>query len=154
MYYHIFIGGAVALLATPALAASVEITTRVLTEQRSTAADGTTRIALVPAGRITPGDRVVYQLAYRNSGGQIARDVVIANPVPKGLVYAGPANGSAAPEVSVDGTTFGTLAQLRVRGAGGVQRAASLADVRIVRWRLASVAAGSSGQLSFRATLK
>ena len=80
---------------------------------------------------------------------------MIANPIPANLVYAGPAANSPAPDVSVDGTAFAPLAALRVRGADGVERAATPADVRAVRWRLpAPVAAGADGEMAFRATLK
>lgn len=149
-------GAAVVLLAAalPASAAPVELSTRVLAETRSPAADGSVRIALVPAARVTPGDRVVYQIAYRNGGREVARDVVITNPVPRQLAYAGPAANVPAPELSVDGKQFGTLAQLSVRGADGKLRPAIAADVRVVRWKLAPIAAGSSGQVGFRAILK
>lgn len=150
------IGGAVALLAIPAtaLAQPVEITAHAMVEQRKAAADGTTRITLA-AARVTPGDRIVYQLSYRNSGREPARDLVIANPVPANMTYAGAAEGSAEPELSVDGTTFGSLAQLTVRAADGRVRPALATDVRVVRWRLATpVAAGGAGQVAFRAVLK
>jgi len=151
------IGGAVALLAIPvtAFAQPVEITARAMVEQRKAAADGTTKITLASAARVTPGDRIVYQLNYRNSGREPARDLVIANPVPANMVYAGAAEGSLEPELSVDGTRFGTLPQLTVRAANGQVRPALAADVRVVRWRLAApVAAGGSGQVAFRAILK
>ncbi|NML05163.1 DUF11 domain-containing protein [Sphingomonas sp. G-3-2-10] len=151
-------GGAVALLAiaVPALAVGnpVSISSRVLAEVRKSAADGTTRVELAAPGRVTPGDRVVYQITVRNSGSQAARDLVIANPVPAQLAYAGPAQGSPAPELSIDGQRFAPIAQLTVRTANGQSRAATLADVHIVRWRIASVPAGGSANVSFRATLK
>lgn len=137
-------------MAPPAAAQAVQLVTKVLVETRKPAADGTTRIELATAARVTPGDRVVYQIIYRNPGREAARDLVIANPIPAGLVYAGAAHGSTEPELSVDGRDFGTLAQLRV----GV-RTATAADVRVVRWRLAQpVAPGASGQVAFRAVLK
>jgi uncharacterized repeat protein (TIGR01451 family) len=151
------IGGAVALLAIPAtaLAQPVEITAHAMVEQRKAAADGTTKITLANAARVTPGDRIVYQLSYRNSGREPARDLVIANPVPANMTYAGAVEGSAEPELSVDGTKFGSLAQLTARAADGRVRPALATDVRVVRWRLATpVAAGGSGQVAFRAILK
>jgi uncharacterized repeat protein (TIGR01451 family) len=139
--------------AAPA-APAVEIRTSVLAEKRTSAADGTTRVALVAAGRVTPGDRVVYRIAYRNNGKQAASGLVIANPVPAAMQYAGPSDGSPAPELSIDGQTFGPLSALKVR-SGAVVRAATAADVRVVRWRLTQpVAAGAGGQVSFRAILK
>jgi uncharacterized repeat protein (TIGR01451 family) len=150
------IGASAALFASalPATAQPVELVTRVMVEMREPARDGTTRIVLAPAARVTPGNRVVYQISYRNTGREAARDLVIANPVPAGLIYAGPAQGSPEPELSVDGARFGTLSQLSVRTVTGT-RAATSADVRVVRWRLVKpVAAGGSGQVSFRAILK
>lgn len=151
------LGGAVALLAIPAagLAQPVDLTARAMVEQRKAAPDGTTKITLAPAARVTPGDRIVYQLSYRNTGREPARDLVIANPVPANLVYAGTAEGSAEPELSVDGTRFGRLQQLTVRTADGKVRPALSTDIRVVRWRLNDpVPAGGSGQVAFRAILK
>jgi uncharacterized repeat protein (TIGR01451 family) len=147
---------AVMALAVPfqALAQPVELTTHVLVEVRKPAADGTVRVELARPARVTPGDHVVYQINVRNSGGQVASNIVITNPVPVQLSYAGPAANSAAPELSVDGVHFGTLAQLSVRGADGRPRTATAADVRVVRWKLNPVAAGGSGQVAFRAILK
>jgi uncharacterized repeat protein (TIGR01451 family) len=151
------LSGAVALLtlSVPAMAQPVEITARAMVEMRKAAPDGTTKITLAPVARVTPGDRVVYQLTYRNTGREPARDLVIANPVPANLVYAGAADGGVEPELSVDGTRFGPLSQLAVHTADGATRPATTADVRVVRWRLADpIAAGGYGQVSFRAILK
>ncbi|MEP9360913.1 hypothetical protein [Sphingomonas sp. KR3-1] len=134
--------------------APIEIRTSVLAERRTPAADGTTHVQLAPAARVTPGDRVVYRIDYRNNGTQAATGLVIANPVPAAMQYAGPAEGSPAPEVSADGKTFGPLSALKVR-SGTAFRPAAAADVRVVRWRLAQpVAAGAKGQVAFRAILK
>ena len=84
-------------MAPPAAAQAVQLVTKVLVETRKPAADGTTRIELATAARVTPGDRVVYQIIYRNPGREAARDLVIANPIPAGLVYAGAAHGSTEP---------------------------------------------------------
>ena len=140
-------------LASPAFAA-VEVVAKVLTEKRIAAADGTTRIALSPADRVTPGDTVVYQLAYHNNGTKPVDDLVLSNPVPRDLEYRAPAGGSPAPDLSVDGATFGQLGTLKVKSATGT-RAATAGDVRVVRWRLPQpVAPGSRGQVSFQAVLK
>ncbi|MBO9712195.1 hypothetical protein [Sphingomonas sp.] len=150
------------LLLAPAMAAQaaapavspVRITTTVLAEAREAGPNGTTRIKLVPAKRVVPGDHVVYQLSVTNSGSQPAAGVVIANPVPANMQYVGVAGNSPAPEVSVDGKSFSQLATLKVSAAGRV-RPAVAADVRVVRWRLAQpVAPGGAVQVAFRALLK
>ncbi|VXC33208.1 DUF11 domain-containing protein [Sphingomonas sp. 8AM] len=133
--------------ASPALAAGpLQVASKVMVEARQRAADGTTRIALVPAHRVVPGDRVVFTLAYRNTGAQPLADLVFDNPVPSGVAYRAPAPNSPAPELSVDGRRYGTLAQL-----GAVEPDA----VTHVRWRLARpLAPGASGTFAFQAVLK
>lgn len=143
------------VLTSPAYASGpLEVASKVLVEARQRAPDGTTQVALVPANRVVPGDHVVYVLTYRNTGAQPLADIVFANPLPRSLAYRAPAQGSVAPELSVDGKTYGTLASLSVRDAGGV-RAATPDDVTHIRWRLARpLAAGAQGQFAFQAVLK
>lgn len=146
------IAAAAMAIAAPALAAPggpLQVASKILVEQRSTAADGTVRVTLAPAKRVVPGDRVVFALAYRNTGTKPIADVVFDNPVPAQIAYRAPAQGSPAPELSVDGKTYGPLASLRVG-----DRAATTADVKHVRWRLRTpIAPGAQGQLAFQAVL-
>lgn len=146
----------IAAVAVPALAAGpLELSTKMLIERRVAAADGTTQTTLVRPAKVTPGDRVTVVLDYRNTGAQPLGGVVLANPVPKNMAYRSAAPGSAAPELSVDGQTFGSLDSLRIKTAAGATRAATLDDVTHVRWRLSSpVAAGTKGELAFQAVLK
>jgi uncharacterized repeat protein (TIGR01451 family) len=144
-----------AAFALPAVAGPVDLVTKVLTEKRVAAGDGTTRVDLKATGHAVPGDKLVYQLAYRNIGTQPVKDFVLSNPLPQGVNYVAPADGSPAPELSVDGSTFGSLAALRVKGTDGALRPASTDDVKIVRWRLVqSLAPGAAGQVAFRAVLR
>jgi uncharacterized repeat protein (TIGR01451 family) len=134
----------VALSATPAIAAGpLQVTSKVLVEAKQRAADGTTRVALVPANRAVPGDRVVFVLSYRNTGKQPLSDLVFDNPVPNGVAYRAPAAGSPAPELSPDGQRYAPAGALRAE------------DVTHVRWRLARpLAPGAQGEFAFLATLK
>jgi uncharacterized repeat protein (TIGR01451 family) len=143
------------VVSTAAVAAGpLQVVSKILAEHRVRAADGSTSVTLVPANKVVPGDRVVFVLAYHNTGGQPIGNLVLDNPVPKGIAYRGPSANSTAPEVSVDGKTYGALGALRVRTASGA-RAASPDDVTNVRWRLAGpLAAGAQGQFSFQAVLK
>lgn len=141
--------------ALPAIAGPLSLVSEIRVEKRVAASDGTTRVVLVKADKVVPGDRVVFVLTYRNTGNQPISNLVLANPVPKNIAYRTGNAGSAAPEVSVDGKTFGPLSGLRVASATGGLRAAGPDDVTAVRWRLASpVAAGAQGQLAFQAVLK
>ncbi len=143
-------------LAKPAAASGpLEITSSMMIESRSAAADGTTRVSLVKPTRVAPGDRIVFVLAYHNVGTQPLSNVVLANPLPRAIAYRGVSPGSPAPEVSVDGQTYGALASLRVRALDGSTRPATPDDVTHLRWRIASpLAAGSQGQFAFQAVLK
>lgn len=137
-------------IAQPAIAGPLQVTSRVMAEVPQRAADGSVRMALVPARRAVPGDRVVFELAYRNTGAQPLANIVFDNPVPNGVAYRAAATGSAAPEVSVDGRTFGRLDMLRVAA-----RAARPDDVTHVRWRLdRPLPAGAQGRFAFQAVLK
>ncbi|WP_242140308.1 MULTISPECIES: hypothetical protein [unclassified Sphingomonas] len=146
-----------AAMATPALAAGpLQVESKVLVEQKIRAADGTVRVVLGPPRKVVPGDRVTFVLAYRNTGTQPIANIVLDNPVPKGMAYRGPAAASAAPELSIDGKTYGaSLAALSVMNPIGTLRAATPDDVTHVRWRLARpISPGGQGQLAFNAILK
>ncbi|MDB5715761.1 MAG: hypothetical protein JWO15_3158 [Sphingomonadales bacterium] len=141
--------------ASPASAAGLRVTNTILVQQRVAVADGTTRVTLVPANHVVPGDRVVFRIAYHNEVGQPINGVVLNTPVPANLAYRGPAEGSPVPEVSVDGKSFGPLATLKVIGAQGHWRAAQAQDVTHVRWvRSGAVPVNGAGQYAFEAVLK
>ena len=136
-------------------AGPLAVTSTVMVESKVRGTDGTTRVVLTPARRVVPGDHVVLTLAYQNNGTQPLSNIAFDNAVPKGLAYRNAAPGSAAPQVSVDGRTFGALADLRVPTAGGGWRAAQPDDVTHVRWRLdRPLSAGAKGQFAFQAVLK
>lgn len=148
-----------ALLAAPAGAqpptGPLTVTSRMLVEHRRAAADGTVRVDTVDATRAVPGDRLIVTLAYRNTGRDPIANVVLANPVARQLAYRGPAPGSPAPELSIDGRHFAPLATLQAAAADGGHRPAGVDDVVAVRWRLpAPVAPGAGGTLGFVAVLK
>ena len=132
----------------------VALTSEVFVERTTTDANGASRVSLEPPGVVTPGDRLVFVLTYRNNGASPAADFAVTNPIPESVVFAG--TESAGAVYSVDGgRTWGALAALTIRAADGTSRAATLADVTHVRWRFAqAIAAGNGGQLRFRGTVK
>jgi uncharacterized repeat protein (TIGR01451 family) len=148
---------AVTIATVPAAATAAEplqINSTIMVEAKERAADGSTRVRLVPARRVVPGDRLTLVTTFRNTGQQPLSNVVIANPVPAALSFQAAAAGSPAPEVSADGKTFAPLAALRVADAAGV-RAATPADVTHVRWRVPTpIAPGAEGRFAFAAVLK
>ena len=132
----------------------VALNSNVLVERTTTAADGTARTSLESPGIVTPGDRLVFLLAYHNNAASPATDFVVTNPIPESVSYS--ATESAGAVLSVDGgRTWGELDTLRVRNADGTMRAANASDVTHVRWRLARpIPPGGSGELRFRGIVK
>ncbi|MFC3713938.1 hypothetical protein ACFOMD_15295 [Sphingoaurantiacus capsulatus] len=145
---------AATMAASGAWAQAVAVTTRIFSETFVTGKDGAIERVLKPAAAITPGDRIVYVVTYRNGGRQPAADVVISNPISKHVELIG--DETAGVQMSVDGgKTFGALQTLTVRGANGASRPARRTDVTNLRWILTQpVAAGAEGQVTFKARLK
>ncbi len=101
--------------------------------------------------QVIPGDRLKFTTSYRNETGQSVEDFVITNPLPKAVVLTEPGDF----EVSVDGgKSFGTLESRAVPLPEGGTRPATLADVEQVRWTIASIAPGASGQVTYFASVR
>lgn len=141
--------------AVPAQAAdNVSLKSDVFVQRTVTDAAGRKSTVLAPPKMVTPGDRLVFVLNYRNAGTAPATDFTVTNPIPAAVVYADQA--SAGAQVSVDGgKAWGTLSTLTVAGANGTRRAATTADVTHVRWTLKRpIAAGQGGKLQFAGVVR
>ncbi|WP_324742794.1 hypothetical protein U8326_05285 [Tsuneonella sp. CC-YZS046] len=106
---------------------------------------------LEPAGKMSPGDRVVLVLDWRSPakpGG-----FTLTSPVPKALSYERSSNGME--EISVDGgRNWGRLGALTIRDPEGA-RLATPEDVTHVRWRIpAQAAARGSGRIAYSAIVR
>ncbi len=148
-----------ALLAFSAPAAAiaandVALSSEVLVERVKQEADGSSRVVREQPGVVTPGDKLVFVLSYRNGGAQPASGFVVTNPIPAAIAFAGGESEGAI--VSVDGgKSWGALASLRIANPDGTSRAASPADVTHIRWSFSQpIAAGNAGELSFRGVVK
>ena len=145
-----------ALLAPAAASAAdgVSLTSKVFVERMKPGADGKPVTVREEPGVVTPGDRLVFVLGYRNGGAQPATGFTLTNPIPPAIAFTGTDDASAV--VSVDGgKTWGALASLKVVAADGTRRPAVPADVTHVRWSLGRpIAAGSGGELSFRGVVE
>lgn len=138
--------GASAMAQSPA----VELTGDVKVVRQVTI-DGKTSETMEEPNQVLPGDRLVFSTRYKNNGKDPATDFVVTNPLPQPVKLT-KAEGF---EVSVDGgKAFGALAALKAAGEDGKPRAAGLADVTHVRWRLASIAPGASGEVRYFAEVR
>jgi len=145
-----------ALLAPAAAFAANQVTleSQIQVEREVRNEDGTTRTVLEPTNKVTPGDRLLFTVSYRNVGAEAAADFVVTNPLPSAVTYVGA--DSPEPTVSVDGgASWGSLATLNVKQEDGTTRPAAASDVTHVRWVFNdTIPAGASGKLSFRGVVK
>ncbi|HYG48584.1 MAG TPA: hypothetical protein VD846_11675 [Allosphingosinicella sp.] len=145
-----------AFLAPAAVSAAdnVSLTSKVLVERVKPGPDGKPVTVREEPGVVTPGDRLVVVLSYRNGGDQPATGFTLTNPIPAAVAFTGTDDSSAV--LSVDGgKSWGALASLKVVGADGTSRPAVAADVTHIRWSLRQpIAAGSRGELSFRGVVE
>ena len=155
MYHRILsVAGALALvgaLAGPAFAQGKVALQGDVKLVRQVTENGKTAEKLEEPSQVLPGDQLVFTTRYTNGGTEPATDFVVTNPLP-GPVKLAKVNGF---EVSVDGgKTFGALAALKAAGTDGKTRPAELGDVTHVRWRLASIAPGASGEVKYFAEVR
>jgi uncharacterized repeat protein (TIGR01451 family) len=132
----------------------VSLTSEVFVEKVVKDAKGEPKTVRGAPGVVTPGDKLVFVLSYKNAGAQPATGFTVTNPVPGAVAFSAAESGGS--DVSVDGgKSWGQLAALTIAQPDGSRRAAAPADVTHIRWNFAQpIAAGSGGQLSFRATVR
>lgn len=142
------------LASAPATARCFDVTGKVLVERSSVDSRGFQRTSFEPTTEAAAGDHLVFQLDYVNVRPTTANMIVITNPIPASLIYAG--TDTPGELVSVDGgQTYGQLARLTVTEDTGVTRHALPEDVTHVRWSIhREMPTGTGGQLSFRAVMR
>jgi uncharacterized repeat protein (TIGR01451 family) len=135
-------------------AGNVSLSSEIFVERVKTGPDGKPVVVREAPKVVTPGDKLVFELAYRNQGTQPATDFALTNPMPASVAFAGSESPGAV--FSVDGgKSWGPLASLKVAGPDGKARPATRADVTHIRWSFShAIPAGASGKLSFRGIVK
>jgi uncharacterized repeat protein (TIGR01451 family) len=143
-----------ALIAVPAAASPVALSNNVFVERVSTDAQGNRRVTLEEPKVVTPGDRLVFVLNYRNASAKPAEKFVVTNPMPAAVQFA--EQGDSAAQLSVDGgKNWGNLSTLRVLSSDGGMRPARAEDVTHIRWAFNTpIPAGAGGKLMFRGIVK
>jgi uncharacterized repeat protein (TIGR01451 family) len=153
------IAALVLTMATSAFAADkacVELKTTAETEQE-VIEQGQKVKRLMPAGKVVPGNEIVWTITAKNSCDKATDHVVIGNPVPEHMSYvAGSAMGTGTNiAYSLDGKEFKSGAELRVRDADGTLRAARAEEYRAIRWSYeAAFAPGAVAFVRYRAIVK
>jgi uncharacterized repeat protein (TIGR01451 family) len=151
---RLFLLAFLTLIAAPAAASPVALTNNVFVERISTDAQGNRKVTLEEPKVVTPGDRLVFVLNYRNASAKPAEKFVVTNPMPAAVQFAEQGDGVA--QLSVDGgKSWGNLATLRVPTSDGGMRPARTEDVTHIRWAFNTpIPAGAGGKLMFRGIVK
>ena len=90
------------LFPTAAMAADkVSLESQVFVERTVTGADGKARVTREEPKLVTPGDKIVFVLTYKNVGDAAANSFVVTNPIPDSIEFV--AAETADANVSVDG---------------------------------------------------
>ena len=154
MKIMLFILALIAPAAAATAAEKVTLASEVFVERTRTDTAGKAETVREKPEIVTPGDRLVFQLSYRNQGAEPATGFALTNPIPGAVAFAG--TDSPGAELSVDGgKSWGQLAALKVAQPDGTSRPAAAADVTHIRWNFAQpIAAGAAGSLSFRGVVK
>ena len=138
--------------------ASVELNTVALMEITTTNEAGQEMTTRMPAGKVVPGDEVIYTIHFVNSGAEPASDVVITNPIPDHMIFTKVENSPRAASVSMSadgGSHYDSPRNLTVEDAKGQPRPAKASDFTHVRWVFQdSLEPGAEGSVSFRAQLQ
>lgn len=114
----------------------------------------------VPAQSSTPGEVLIYTLSYKNVGDEKATAVKVDNPLPAGARYVADSATGAGADItfSVDGgKSFAKPDQLMVEKTKAGQKEKNRAeaiDYTTIRWVIAEIAPGKSGQLAFKAQVQ
>lgn len=123
--------------------------------------DGKAVTRLEPAGKAVSGETIIYAVAYRNEGDAPARNAVITDPLPKGVVCLPKTalSTEAEAEFSADGGgAWGKLPLVKKeKGPGGktVEKPVQDSAITHVRWTLKKdLLPGASGEIRFKVKVK
>jgi uncharacterized repeat protein (TIGR01451 family) len=148
---------AIGLLLAPSAAFAanqLQLSSDVFVEKQKQRPDGSVATILEEPNLVTPGDKLVFVVKYKNAGTAPAEKFVLTNPLPKAVAFNGTSDGLEVVSID-DGKTWGFLSNLRLQDTDGKSRPALMSDVTHIRWNLnRPIAAGSEGKLIFRGIVR
>jgi uncharacterized repeat protein (TIGR01451 family) len=136
--------------------ACIELKTSAETEQE-VVEQGQKVKRLAPAGKVVPGNEVVWTITAVNVCKTPTENVVVANPVPEHMTYVANSAMGTGTDIaySLDGKEFKNAAELQVRAADGTTRAARADEYRAIRWTYKTAfAPGATAFVRYRAIVK
>jgi uncharacterized repeat protein (TIGR01451 family) len=146
----------IAVVVPVAAQASGDVRTKasIFVERVEAQATGARRIRLEPAHQVSPGERLIYVVEYRNTGKRPVQGFTVTNPLPRTVRLDETMDGSEL--VSIDGgRSWGTLSDLRVSLGDAGWRPANPDDVTHLRWRVGDrLMQGETRRVTFRAIVR
>lgn len=118
---------------------------------------GVTKVELVEPAKVLPGDEIVYNITYANTGGDPTNKVVVTNKIPAQMTYVRDTAEGANTKIlfSADGAAFVPREQVMVRTPEGEMRPATEKELTHIRWVVnAAVMPGEAGTVSYRARVQ
>ena len=134
----------------------IELQTVAETEEHYTDEQGKAAKRLVPAGKIVPGDEVIWTITAKNVCDRAADNIVIANPVPEHMSYVANSAMGVGTTItySLDGQEFANAEELTAKAADGSERPARANEIRAIRWTYtAAFPKGATSFVRYRATV-
>jgi uncharacterized repeat protein (TIGR01451 family) len=123
--------------------------------------DGKETVRLEPVEKAKSGEVMLYSVAYRNEGDAPAKNAVITDPLPKGVICLSKTAVSAGAETEFSFDGAATWAKLplvkKERTADGKMEEKPVPDSAIthVRWTLKKdLPPGASGEIIFKVKVK
>lgn len=145
-----------AMLMPGAALASSDVMTKasIFVERIDPQGTGARRVRLEPARQVSPGERLIYVVEYRNTGNRPVQGFTVTNPLPRTVRLDETVDGSEL--VSIDGgRSWGQLGALRVSLGNGSWRPANPEDVTHLRWRVGdTLMQGETRRVTFRAIVR
>lgn len=145
-----------AMLMPGAALASSDVMTKasIFVERIAPQPGGARRVRLEPARQVSPGERLIYVVEYRNTGNRPVQGFTVTNPLPRTVRLDETVDGSEL--VSIDGgRSWGPLSALRVPLGNGSWRPANPEDVTHLRWRVGdTLMQGETRRVTFRAIVR
>jgi len=125
--------------------------------EREVVEQGQKVMRLAPAGKVVPGDEVVWTITATNVCKTPTDNVVIANPVPEHMTYVANSAIGTGTDIaySLDGKEFDGGTDLQVRTDDGTLRVARAFEYRAIRWTYKNAfAPGATAFVRYRALVK
>lgn len=149
---------AIAFIASPVFAQSVEVTSQALLEVVTVDESGEVKVSYEEAKIVVPGSAILYRMEYTNVGDTPAEGVVLNSPISPSLVYtegSAESNGLRV-QYSIDsGVTFANREDLFIVNPDGTLRPAIATDLTNIQWTVfGSLDLEASATVSFRAIVK